>query len=684
MNSGQLVVPMAMFEESLPAGSIDETPLVGRNRLTEQELVKTVAENLVSVHAINPPATDGLVRGRISAKKISPSPQNGPFYFPFDGYATLKWSPQEIVEVEKKKGSVPFFLGQCKDLLFVNLPQYGKSSTNSEPVQRFDGYRVGMDSTVSPEKLVAGTLTEDLEYVDYDDTMATVQRTVSVKFPAAENDAKIKDPCSVTANQIINFDHVRGIVVDSKINGTLEYTNDGEPQTDDFEIRIRLVPNVPKAPPKQLVPLTEKIAESIIERLKNKRQANDALEELATIEPEEHAGISDALARFEPGGWSWKRPYYILAQHWILPQHVNLFLDNEDLDSEIRWIKLDQILQIIEFKPPTEKAKPWIRRGLFEPQESEFRSAARVLRNVYPEMATEVIPRIATVTEYQDCHQEWIRCLKCVGDARCVPALERYVEKVKSLGASYHALHDNYVTMAQWAIEAAKQRPAKARVANNGRSGSQPKITPAFEIKRVEFRRTGANELRKITLAAINYEGQSRHFPGNILDDDGKPLLSWRVALLPQLGHEELFNKFKIDEPWDSEHNKPLLDQMPEVYRHPDFESESKTVFLRFQGKDAALENGTDIRFGLLSDGSSNTIFCAESNPDSAIEWTKPADIPFDAETPITQVGKIGPKSFNVSFCDGAVRTLPNDVNPQALLLLIQRNDGKYIKFPKE
>ena len=456
------------------------------------------------------------------------------------------------------------------------------------------------------------------------------------------------------------------------------------PQTDDFEIRIRLVPNVPKTPPKQLVPLTEEIAQSIIERLKIKRQADKALEELATIEPEEHAGISEALARYEPWSWGWKRPYYILAEHWILPQHVNLFLDNEDLDSEIRWIKLDQILQIIEFKPPTEKAKPWIRRGLFEPKESEYRSAARVLRNVYPEMATEVIPRIATVTEYQDCHQEWIRCLKCVGDKSCVPALERYVEKVQSLGANYHALHNEYVTMAQWAIAAAKQRSAKAKVANSNQPKTAAVRKPAFEIKRVDFRRTGANELRKITLAAFDYEGQSRHFPGNILDDDGKPLLSWRVALLPQLGYEELFDQFKIDEPWDSEHNKPLLDQMPEVFQHPDFESKSKTVFLRFQGKDAALENGTDIRFGFLSDGSSNTIFCAEANPDSAIEWTKPADIPFDAETLITQVGKIGPKSFNVSFCDGSVRTLPNDVDPQALRLLIQRNDGKWVKYPKE
>ena len=301
-------------------------------------------------------------------------------------------------------------------------------------------------------------------------------------------------------------------------------------------------------------------------------------------------------------------------------------------------------------------------------------------------MAVEIIPKIAAVSEHKDCHEEWLRCLNCVGDETCVPALESYVKKIKSLGVGYHQLHNQYVKLAERAIAAAKQRPAKPNLAGANRSGNQSKNGASklevIEIERGARRRTGEMQLRKIILAALDYEAQERIFPKNIEGGDGKQLLSWRVAMLPYLGYAELFDKFKIDEPWDSEHNKKLLAQMPDVFQHPDVEAKSKTVFLGFDGKGTMLETGKSIRFGLVTDGSSNTIFCCEANADSAVEWTKPADIPFDSETPITQVGKIGPTSFNVVFSDGAVSALPNDVNPRALSSLIDRADGKYVKFP--
>ena len=268
-----------------------------------------------------------------------------------------------------------------------------------------------------------------------------------------------------------------------------------------------------------------------------------------------------------------------------------------------------------------------------------------------------------------------------------MPALESYAQKIKSLGESYHKLHELYVTLAERAVSAAKQRPAKVNVASANRSGKPSKNgvreLEVIEIERGDRRRAGEMQLRKIILAALDFESQEQFFPKNIESDNGMPLLSWRVMLLPQLGYETLFNKFKIDEPWDSEHNKKLLAQMPDVFQHPDVDAKSKTVYLGFEGKNAMLETGKEISFGAIADGTSNTIFCAESNPDSAVEWTKPADIPFDPEKPITQLGKIGPKSFNVVFSDGAVRALPNDVNPKALIFLIQRNDGKFVKFSK-
>ena len=47
--------------------------------------------------------------------------------------------------------------------------------------------------------------------------------------------------------------------------------------------------------------------------------------------------------------------------------------------------------------------------------------------------------------------------------------------------------------------------------------------------------------------------------PFDIVDKDGKPILSWRVLLLPYIEEGPLANAFKLDERWDSEHNRALL-----------------------------------------------------------------------------------------------------------------------------
>jgi RNA polymerase sigma factor (sigma-70 family) len=85
-----------------------------------------------------------------------------------------------------------------------------------------------------------------------------------------------------------------------------------------------------------------------------------------------------------------------------------------------------------------------------------------------------------------------------------------------------------------------------------------------------------AGNLKRIGLAVHNYVTAEGHFPpAAITGKDGKPLLSWRVAILPYLedydasSREDLFKQFHVDEPWDSPHNKALLAKMPAVFASP-------------------------------------------------------------------------------------------------------------------
>ena len=64
------------------------------------------------------------------------------------------------------------------------------------------------------------------------------------------------------------------------------------------------------------------------------------------------------------------------------------------------------------------------------------------------------------------------------------------------------------------------------------------------------------DRLKRLGLALQEYHEQHNHFPAAaITDKSGKPLLSWRVAILPQLGYRSLHDRFHLDEPWDSPHN---------------------------------------------------------------------------------------------------------------------------------
>ena len=91
-----------------------------------------------------------------------------------------------------------------------------------------------------------------------------------------------------------------------------------------------------------------------------------------------------------------------------------------------------------------------------------------------------------------------------------------------------------------------------------------PPINPKVHPKEVE-------NLKTIARAMHNYhDDHQQTFPAHaIYSKDGKPLLSSRVELLPKLGQQELYDKFHRDEAWDSEHNKKLIKEMPEVYLIP-------------------------------------------------------------------------------------------------------------------
>ena len=206
-------------------------------------------------------------------------------------------------------------------------------------------------------------------------------------------------------------------------------------------------------------------------------------------------------------------------------------------------------------------------------------------------------------------------------------------------------------------------------------------LLPAVQKVREAAQRTSSiNNLKQIALAMHNYNSTYGAFPAAAICDKktGKPLLSWRVAILQYIEEEALYKQFKMDEPWDSEHNLKLAKNMPKIYFHPKANKpgDDKTHYRLFYGKGATFELNKSTQLTNITDGTSNTIMAVEA--EEPVVWTNPNDLAFDPTKALPKMLSIDGK-FSAAYCDGSVRTFKMPIDQEILKLLIQKNDGKFI-----
>jgi RNA polymerase sigma factor (sigma-70 family) len=194
-------------------------------------------------------------------------------------------------------------------------------------------------------------------------------------------------------------------------------------------------------------------------------------------------------------------------------------------------------------------------------------------------------------------------------------------------------------------------------------------------------RKQSQENLRKIGLAMHEYADATGHMPTDISSENGTPLLSWRVALLPYLDQDFLYSQFKLDEPWDSEHNRALIKHMPRVYGNA--VGQPGTFVKGFSGPGAAFEPGKKLRLPQdFPDGTSNTILVVEAGP--AIPWTKPEDLPYDPKKPLPVMDGPYQDRLIAMTADGAIHHMRWNLGEVAYRTLIERADGHVIDWDIE
>lgn len=196
-------------------------------------------------------------------------------------------------------------------------------------------------------------------------------------------------------------------------------------------------------------------------------------------------------------------------------------------------------------------------------------------------------------------------------------------------------------------------------------------------------RMQASNNLKQISMAMHNYHDVYGHVvPATIQDANGKPLLSWRVALLPYLGQQELYDQFKLDEPWDSEHNKSLLSQIPPVYADSlsgPFPPSMTTYRLPVM-PGSIYSSAEPLSFKDIKDGLSNTIWMMRAPQSAAIEWTNPAAWELDPSN--LRASIFGDATMAVvGFGDGSIRTIEATISEEMLGFALQYADGEPVKI---
>jgi prepilin-type processing-associated H-X9-DG protein len=214
-------------------------------------------------------------------------------------------------------------------------------------------------------------------------------------------------------------------------------------------------------------------------------------------------------------------------------------------------------------------------------------------------------------------------------------------------------------------------------------------LLPAVQAAREAARRAScSNNLRQIGLAMEAYHAQNGHYPpAFVADKDGKPMHSWRVLLLPYLGEQGLYNQYDMNQPWDSPHNMALANLMPGIYCCPSDGTATAgiTSYAMLVGPNSISTGPDGHSKNKITDGPSNTIMVAET-VGGGTNWLDPRHeldvqtMSFDlSDNTGKEISSMHPSTVNVLFCDGSVRPLSKDIDPNILKPMTTINGAEQV-----
>ena len=250
-----------------------------------------------------------------------------------------------------------------------------------------------------------------------------------------------------------------------------------------------------------------------------------------------------------------------------------------------------------------------------------------------------------------------------------------------ALGGTYLALAYHNASDEKAKIAAAEEAEAKKVQERLEKQAADIKVSLEKNAAEDAW---GDKNLKYASLGMLNYESANRVFPPGRTDAN---LLSWRVHILPYVGQKVLYDKFHLDEPWDSPHNQSLIEYMPEVYRNKyDSPAQTKTRLQICVGAGAAYASiGKQVKLASIRDGLANTVSIMRLPQSRAVTWTKPEDFALDLEDDaclqVLQEILTELPAMQVATFDAGVHRFSTGIKPSDFRALLTGSGSELVKM---
>lgn len=150
-----------------------------------------------------------------------------------------------------------------------------------------------------------------------------------------------------------------------------------------------------------------------------------------------------------------------------------------------------------------------------------------------------------------------------------------------------------------------------------------------IESPELKYRPHCEDNLYRIVTALHRYHEVHGQFPPLcVTDADGRPMHSWRVFLLPYLGYEDLYRRYRFDEPWDGPTNRVLGEMQVEAYCCPSASGKcapNTTSYVALIG--GGVWSCSEESAGYACGAGVPTRPCIAEAAGAAIPWSAPRDV---------------------------------------------------------